>query len=363
MAVDLSNFDNQFDNGISEVSSMKNSGYKSETIIDLCRAPKKPTQKNPNTLGRLAFVPILDRNMRAIHKVEGVMEVTCPIPNPDYDPNDPNSYESFWRTVRYIPGYNYKQPLTPAEEAKLNELKNLIIEYNDNFGQYALSEKKLHYMKAFVVKLASDVSGTIYTDLNEPVVILHKSSRIPEAYESMCKANDEFGKEWRRQVFLPEGAIQNVVVLSTAKADIGYNVKFEVMKGVNTGKTVEPGKIAEWMDYDIDTLGEDLTKFNVKDVQDAIDLINSSWNYQDGTNAAHLASGVTSPSEGGTTQAQPAASLDALGIGATQQNPAQGTLNFGAHPVSNTQATPVNSAPAGAQGVPLQQSPQGTIVL
>lgn len=295
MAVNLDNFDNAFDSGLNEVHGMtSNRSY--DKIIDLCRNPKKPSKNNPITLGKLAFVPIADKNIKVIHSIEGVLELMVPVQNPDYDPSDPNSQSTFWRTIQYIPEYNYNSPITPAEKEKLDELRNEMLDYAEDFSQYALNPKKLFFMKGLVVKLQNTAGENLYTDLVEPAIIEHKSAKFPKAWEDLCGVQDGWGKQWRKDLMLQKGDVKNVVVVDTQKADIGYNVGFSYMQNVQSGKVIPADKLEEWMDYDINTIGIDTTKFSIQDIDSAIMTIKKARAINENSATSNLDNGIQSSS-------------------------------------------------------------------
>lgn len=306
MDIDFDNFDKEFDQGLNSVKSL-GGREKGLTIINLCQMPKKPTEKRPNTVGKAAIVPILDKGLHPIHKVGGVISTTVQIENPDYDPADPNSPEFYWRTYQAIPVESYTCPLTDTEKDLVNELYYLAQDYGDNFSEYGAKKQDLYFMKAYMIKLNSAVSGVLFANLEEPVVLQHTSRRFPKAYTDMCNTNDEWGKEWRRKLFIPDGQITNFAVCSTSKEDVGYQVKFEYQSNIDTGRNVDLAKLKDWMNYDINTLGIDTTFVDVERIKEAIKAINDAWDRSEGTATNALDAGIQSPTQptAQQTQAQP----------------------------------------------------------
>jgi len=279
--MDMEEFEKAFDKGLDEASAMGKKATRS-TIINLCQAPKKPTDKRPSHLGKLAFVPILDNSFSAIHKVEGVETCTVPVINTEWNESDPNSPQYYWRTYTAIPDYAYKCPLTESERERIKGLYDLIKDYNNTFGTYGNSVKTVYFMKAFIIKLNSKVSGNLYEDIAEPVIIQHSSSEFPKSFTEMIKTQDEWGKEWRKKLFLPDGDITNVVVCTTSRKDIGYNVTFDYMKDVATGKNIPRATLEKWMDFDKETIGIDVTVADMTQIQNAVDAINADWDRKEG---------------------------------------------------------------------------------
>lgn len=283
--VSLDNFDESFDIGVNNVQAMSAPTTKSD-IINLCKTKADKNNKYPATLGIASFVPILDRTMNPIHSLSNVMELTVPVPNESYDPNDPNSKKAFWTTFTYIPEENYRCPLTEEEKKALDGLATAMYEYNDAYGKYDLGKKSLYFMKAFLIRIKSDSAGPIYTDYQEPVVLRHTSNAFPSAYSSLIKDTDDTrgSKEWRRAVFLPDGEIRNFITCTTRNKPngaIGYNVTCGVINDASTGKAVSREKLKEWMDFDINTIGFDTSKFDVHGVRYMTDQIYAALDYMD----------------------------------------------------------------------------------
>lgn len=303
MEIDFEHFDDQFDQGLNSVKSIGGNGNRL-TVINLCQKPNKPTEKRPNTIGKAAIVPILDKSLHPIHKVAGVITTTVQVENPDFNADDPNSPEFYWRTYTAIPADSYTCPLTEAERNLVNELYYLSNDYGDTFGQYGAKKQDLYFMKAYMIKLNSQVSGSLFTDLEEPVVLQHSSRRFPKAYTDMCSTNDEWGKEWRRNLFLPDGEITNFVVCTTTKEDVGYQVKFEYQNGIKTGRTIEMAKLKEWMNFDSNQIGFDTTFVDIDRIKEAIENINKAWDRTESKASDALDNGIQSPTQ---PQAQQAA--------------------------------------------------------
>lgn len=283
--VNLEKFDDSFDIGINNVKAMTASSPKSDTI-NLCKSKADKNNKYPATLGVASFVPILDRNMEAIHAVKDILEVSVPVPNESYDPNDENSKPAYWTTFNYIPDFNYKVPLTEEEKKANDALKQAIFEYHDSYGKYDLRPKPIFFMKALLVRIKSDTAGPIYTDYSEPVILRHSSAAFPDAYASAIKDFDDTknSKEWRRKVFLPDGDINDFIVCTTRpkpNGAIGYNVSCSVIMDAKSGKSCSREKLKEYMDYDIASIGIDTTHFDLHGVKYAIDNIYAAIDYMD----------------------------------------------------------------------------------
>lgn len=302
--VDLENFDEAFDEGLKSVKSL-GGRERGATLINLCQMPKKPTEKRPNTVGKAAIIPILDKGLHPIHKVGGVISTTVEVENPDFNPDDKDSPEFFWRTYQALPPESYTCPLTKQEADLVKELYELAQDYGDTFSQFGASRKDLYFMKAYMIKLSSEVSGSLYTNLEEPVVLQHASRRFPKAYQDMCDTNDEWGKDWRRKLFLPDGDINNFAICSTSKEDVGYQVKFELKTDIKTGRSVDLAKVKEWMDFDINTIGIDTTYVDIERIKEAIKNINAAWDRSESGSTAALDQGISSPTA--LTEAQPTA--------------------------------------------------------
>lgn len=309
--LDLETFDKEFDSSLNSVKSLGGRG-KSTQIINLCQAPKKPTEKKPNTIGKIAIVPILDKGLHPIHKVAGVITTTVKVKNPDYNPDDENSQEYFWRTYMAAPADSYTCPLTPVEKDLINELYDLSADYGATFSQYGAKKQNLFFMKAFVIKLNSAVSGILYDSLEEPVILQHSSSRFPSAYTDMCNTNDEWGHEWRKQLFVPDGEIANFAVCSTVKEDVGYQVKFEYQSNIKTGRNVDRAKLLTWMDFDINTIGFDTTFVDVDRIKEAIANINAEWDRAEASSTNALDGGISSPTAQSSQPAAAAPSADGV---------------------------------------------------
>jgi hypothetical protein len=307
MELDLETFDKQFDAGLNSVKSL-GGREKGLTIINLCQKPNKPTEKRPNTLGKAAIVPILDKGMHPIHKVAGVISTTVQVENPDFNPDDPDSPEFYWRTYTAIPVDSYSCPLTDQEKDLVNELYGLSQDYGATFSQYGAKVQDLFFMKAYMIKLNSAVSGALFTNLEEPVILQHSSRRFPKAYTDMCNTNDEWGHEWRKQLFIPDGLVKNFAVCSTVKEDVGYQVKFEYQSNIDTGRNIDLAKLKEWMNFDINTIGVDTTFCDVERIKEAIANINKAWDRAEGKATESLDSGIQSPTQAApAAQAQPTA--------------------------------------------------------
>lgn len=288
--VSLENFDDAFDIGVNNVKAMVSSGPKSD-IVNLCKTKADKNNKYPATLGVASFVPILDRNMEAIHSIHDAIEITVPVPNESYDPNDPNSKRAYWTTFVYIPESNYKVPLTDEEKKANDALKQAMYDYNDAYGRYELRGKPLYFMKAFLIRIKSDSAGPIYTDYTEPVILRHTSMAFPDAYQNTVKdMDDNMGsKEWRRKVYLPDGDVHDFMTCTTRpkpNGAIGYNVSCAIINGANSGKSVSREKLKEWMDYDIYSIGLDTTHFDLHGVKYAADNIYAALDYMDSQSGA-----------------------------------------------------------------------------
>lgn len=291
------NFDDAFDEGLKSVKSLSGRGS-GATIINLCQMPKKPSEKKPNTVGKAAIIPVLDKGLHPIHKVGGVISTTVEVENPDFNPDDKDSPEFFWRTYQAIPADSYTCPVTPQEKALIDELYSLAEDYGNTFSQFGASKKDLFFMKAYMIKLNSEVSGSLFTNLEEPVVLQHTSRRFPKAYKDMCDTNDEWGKDWRRKLFLPDGDVTNFAICSTTKEDVGYQVKFELKTDCKTGRSVDLAKVKSWMDFDINTLGIDTTFVDVDRIKEAIKNINAAWDRSEAESGAALDKGISSATAG-----------------------------------------------------------------
>jgi len=290
-------FDSAFDAGLSETAAMGRK-YQRQDIINLCKAKSDKNKKYPATLGRALFVPVLDNRFRSIHHLKDVLELSIPVYNDKFDPNNPESGpEYYFTTIPYIAPENYTVPLTPSEKESLEKLKDLMYEYNDSFGKYDLAPKNIFFMKAILRKVVSELEGTIYDNtFKEPIVIRHTSKAFPAGFNSMCKTNDETrGKEWRRECFLQKGVVKNIVSCTTTKKDVGYNVVFEYLPSVNTGLSITDEQLKDWMDFDVDDLGWTTREFDKAQVDTWCNQINSAFDITEERADNDLSEGISSP--------------------------------------------------------------------